>query len=64
MCENEARVLGDGILKMNTDFFPVSVLAQRASKNRKTGANSENSDESIEMKNVIEGKMQDIETTR
>lgn len=31
MCENEARVLGDGISKMNTEYFPWKMLAKVAS---------------------------------
>ena len=30
MCENEARVLGDGICRMNTEYFPWKTLAKIA----------------------------------
>ena len=68
MCENEARVLGDGILKMNTDYFPGTVLAQTAAtrlkeQTRRTWEGLKK-EEKEERNSIIGDKLQEIEIAR
>jgi hypothetical protein len=66
MCENEARVLGDGILRMNMDYFPDKMLAETATEKLKEGLEDGEEDEKKEgkMKEKVREKMKNIETTR
>ncbi|CAB3977932.1 Hypothetical predicted protein [Paramuricea clavata] len=66
MCENEARVLGDGILRMNMDYFPDKMLAEVATEKLKEGLEDGEEDEKKEdkMKEKVREKMKNIETTR
>lgn len=66
MCENEARVLGDGILRMNMDHFPDKALAAVATARIKDSAGEagEEEDKEENMRSKIREKMQHIETTR
>ena len=66
MCENEARVLGDGIFRMNMNYFPDKVLAgaaaEKLKESLKDGEEEENKKEKV--KSRIKEKMENIETTR
>ena len=66
MCENEARVLGDGILRMNMDHFPDKVLAGVATARIKDSLEEAGPEEDKEesMRRKIREKMEHIETTR
>lgn len=67
MCENEARVLGDGILKMNMDYFPGKLLAQTAVERvmgQTTRTGEQKNEEKDERKHKIKEKMNQIEITR
>ncbi len=66
MCENEARVLGDGILRMNMDYFPQRKLAQVATERLKEGLDEDAQDEQKQenLKSKVKAKMHDIATTR
>lgn len=66
MCENEARVLGDGILRMNMNYFPDKMLAKVATESLREGVkeDQQEGDKQENMKNKIQEKMQNIETTR
>ncbi|XP_028394803.1 uncharacterized protein LOC114518954 isoform X2 [Dendronephthya gigantea] len=66
MCENEARVLGDGILRMNMNYFPDKMLAEVATESLRDGVEKDEEDgnKQEKMKSKIEEKMKNIETTR
>ena len=66
MCENEARVFADGILRMNMEYFPGKVLAEIATERLKKGLQKEPQDEEQQekLKGDIKAKMKHIETTR
>ena len=68
MCENEARVLGDGILKMNMDYFPGKMLsrmaAERVTERTKWTNEEQKREEKEERKNKVKEKMNQIEITR
>ena len=66
MCENEARVLGDGILRMNMDHFPDKVLAGVATARIKDSLEEAGPEEDKEesMRSKIREKTEHIETTR
>ena len=66
MCENEARVLGDGILRMNMEYFPSKTLAGIATERLKEGLKRDAQDEEKQekLKSDIKEKMKHIETTR
>lgn len=55
MCENEARVLGDGICRMNNEYFPWKALAKVASNKTVEGKDGEGK---------VEQKLKAIQNTR
>ncbi|XP_028394800.1 uncharacterized protein LOC114518953 isoform X2 [Dendronephthya gigantea] len=55
MCENEARVLGDGICRMNNEYFPWKALAKVASNKTVEGKDSDGK---------VEQKLKAIQNTR